>query len=633
MLGVQLSGYLNRFGKYFYPLSIIAVVITLGLVLVSLPTRFAVFGLYAFFGLVGGAVIYYWTDESGESHYSQLDQRGYRVGVYVSVFVTIGIVVLTSEPILVAPGLLVGYGLFVRQFMREIDPRRELPQLTALFLLSPVVKYLTAGRYIGHGDLLTHVKLVDNITASGSIDAIATASYYDVPGLHVIAATISSVSGLGAYDAVLVTGLVAFSLVVPAVYLLAYRITEDGVLALSTAFAIVLFSDISFFVSYAFPQSLATVIIVVLMLLGSMVSRDAIKYRVTGIFVIVTLALSFTHHLTQVLFLPVVVSFLLFYTAFGSFSLVTLLRKRQIVLLGLASLLNGFVIWQIGFFDRLLEALILQIQGGLLGGHTQSATVALGVTPPSASLSTAVEWLVSPYALYLILLLVVLSLGVVVFLQGSSYSAAYMAVALTGLLGAPLILETPLSVKSLIRIVFPWHFAFAFIVGISLQQFRRRHGSVGYSHILVAILVVLAGLAPLVAPDNYYGLDPRPTEQTSFSDEEFSELQATEFFIDRQDKRPAVFWDTRLVMNRFGESDLSHARIKDEKIILPPGHFVYRSGFTDHRLAFKTNGQESLFSTNVYISEQWLASRIEIGNHVYTAGGTGMLWSPTERPL
>ena len=625
--------FFDHLGKHFYPVSILSVVCILSIVVLYLPTQFAIFGLYGLFGLLGGAAVYYRTTELVEISRHRVDERYYRAGVYIVSAVTVGVVALTSEPMLVVFGLIAGYSLFVYQFVGQPTPERMLPQLTVLFLLSPTVKYLTAGRYIGHGDILFHVGLVDNLLVAESLSAIATESYYDIPGLHLTAATVSSLSGIEAYDGVMLIGLVAYSVVIPAVYLLALRITSDQILALSTAFGIAVLNDISFYVSYAFPQSIATVLIVVLMLLGSMASRNAIKWRVTGVFSLVTVALAFTHHLTQVLFLPLVGCFIISYLVFSRSSPVSVIRSRQFGLLFVALLLNGAILWIIGFYDRLYDAFVLLFDGGMFGGYTQSVTVGLGMTPPSTSVALALDWLVSPYALYLILLLAVFSLGVVHFLRTTGNPAVYSAVVVTGLVGSLLIFDTPISIKSLIRIGFPWQFAFAFVIGIGIQQLRQRIGLSGMGRLLMVMLVLLAAVGPLVAADNYYELDPRPTEQTSFSEQEYSELQATESFVSEQDDPATVFWDTRLVLNRYGNTDLQHGTVEEQEVFLPEGHFIYRSGFSDHEISFTTRADGELYGNNAHITDEWLSYRIETGNHVYTAGGTGTLWSSDERSL
>lgn len=626
----------DSLGRLFYPASIAVVLAVLAAAYVYLEPEFAVFGLYALVGLVGGATVYYGTSGfSGETRY-RIDEPVHRAGVYASVAVTVGAVALTGEPLVVLFGLAVGYALVVRQLFADSTPERLIPQLTALFLLSPVTKYVTAGQYVGHGDLLSHTRFTEDILASGSVQTLVYTSYQEFPGLHLIAATVGSLSGLGAYDGIMLTGLAAFAVLLPAVYLIVARVTGHRTLGLYTAFAVVLLDDASFFASYAFPQSLATVLIVVLALLATLVSRDELKWRVAWLFALVAVALSVVHHLTQVLILPVIGCAALLYAVHGRDHARSLVASRQMALFSLAAVVTGVRLVRTGFVDRLFEHARLLVLGGIQGGYTRSVTLGFGRPPRSSSVSSAVDWLVSPYGLYLVLLLLVFSVGVIAYLRADEWSAAQTALFWTGALGAALVFETPLSIKSLIRIRLAWLFVFAFVIGIGLLQFRDRVGSSRRAYVLLAVVVVLAATAPMVTADNYYDLDPRPTVQTSFSDQEVAELQAVSTFATERDRSMGAFWLTQLAMerNHVDESRIERSRLEGDTLILPPGHFVYRSQWPEHKVHFRTDGEgEQLYSNTMYVSEDWLDQRTRTGNKVYSAGGTGVMWRPDERPF
>ena len=620
--------------KVFYPLSIVAVAVTLIGVITFFPPRFAIFGSYALIGLIAGAVIYYGTHETHEISL-EVDMRSHQMGVYITSALTIGVVALSSKAIYVLVGLGIGYLLLVRQLIANPVPEQVIPQLTVLFLLSPVTKYLTSGRYIGHGDLLIHTRFIEDITVSESLSAISFASYYDFPGLHLIAATFSSLAGLGAYDSLMIIGLVAYTVVIPIVYLVASHLTDNSLLALTTAMAVAAINDLSFFVSYIFPQSLATVLVLVLVLLSILVSRDAIWWRVAWLFTLVSTSLAVTHHLTQILVFPVVLCIMLIYALHGREYAAKLFRSRQLKLIGIGSGISGYSLWQAGFFRWLTESAVLLLQGGLFARYTENESIAigLGVVPRSASNSSAFEWLTSLYGVYSILLLLVFSIGVVTYLRSSSQSPAHTAIIWTGILGAVLIFETPLSIKSLTRIGFPWLFPFSFVLGIGIYELCRRAGSLGQRQVILLGLVLLLVVAPVTTGDNYYELDPRTNSQTSFSDQEYNELRATASFVAESDQPTTVFWDTRLLLDRFRITELQHASIDEQTIMLPDGYFVYRTAWSDYKASFTVMREESLYPNTVYISAQWLADETETSNKIYTAGETGILWDSTERPF
>jgi hypothetical protein len=146
-------------------------------------------------------------------------------------------------------------------------------------------------------------------------------------------------------------------------------------------------------------------------------------------------------------------------------------------------------------------------------------------------------------------------------------------------------------------------------------------------------LVLLLVVTPVTTGDNYYELDPRTNSQTSFSDQEYTELRATASFVAESDQPTTVFWDTRLLLDRFRITELQHASIDEQTIMLPDGYFVYRMAWSDYKASFTVMREESLYPNTVYISAQWLADEIETSNKIYTAGETGILWGSTERPF
>lgn len=627
-------------GQYFYPLSIGGTVAILTAVYLYLPGRFVVYGLYGLFGLLGGATIYYRRGNladvvGGRGNIFQWTETGrsYGPAVYLVCAVSIGVVALTGQPLFVVLGLGFGYALVVRQLADTPDPTAVVPQLTALFLLSPIAKYLTAGRYIGHSDVITHARLVDDILLGGSLDAIAYASYQNFPGMHLAAATVASVAGVSGYDGLMVVSMGAYLLVVPAVYLVASKLTDDTVLALFAAFGAAVLDDLSFYVSYAFPQSLATVLFVVLVVFATIAERDSVKWPAVGGFVLVAVAVAYVHHLTQVLFLPVICCVGLVYVLAGNRSPRRLLRSRVTALLGVAMLVSAVRIWQTGFAERLAGPAAEIVRGGLLGGYTRGLTRAYGVTGQSDSAVAALQWLASPYGLYGILLLTVFSLGVVGLLRHRRRAVGYTVFAWAGVVGAVLIFETPLSIPSLIRIRAPWLFVFAFVVGIGCYQFRGLLRSADTGRVVFAVLVLFAAVGPLVTADNYYGLDPRPTTQTAFSEAEYQELQATAGFVADSEADTTTFWLTRLVLAGGPGGEPRRVTVEDGRILIPPGHYVYRSAWADHKVQFTAGSGDSVYSNTLYLSESWLSDRVGTGSQVYSAGGTGVLWSPTERPL
>lgn len=617
----------------FYPLTIAVVCGTLLAVQHYLETKFAVFGLYALFGLVVGALVYYGTDETATLPARHVDERLTGTGVWVTSAATVGLVALSGEPRLLVVGLAIGYALVVYELFADPTPERVLFHITALFLLSPITKYLTAGRYLGHGDVMNHTRFVDDILASGSVQALSYTGYRDFPGLQLVAGTAGSLSGLSPYDGLMMAGLAAYAVAIPAVYLVVARLTDDSRLGLYTAFAVALLDDVSFFASYVFPQSIAIVLILVLAVLATLVSRDALARRSALVFVALVVALSVTHHLTQVLFAPVIALGLVLYAIQGRNQARAALLNRGCWLFVVGLVVTGIRLVRTGFVDRLVASGVEVVRGGAFGGYTQSPTLGFGRPEWTTSVATAVEWLVGPYGLYLILLVCVFSLGIVGYVRRSTRSPALVAVFWTGIFGSLLVFETPLSVQSLVRISSPWLFVVAFVVAIGLQQLRQRTGSAGRRRVIVALVVVLATLTPVVTADNYYDFDTRSTIQTSLSDQEVTELQALSGYTSESDVSPTTLWLTRLAVERYTGQGPNHVRIADDRVVIPAGHFVYRTRWPGHKVHFVGHAHEGAYSNRLYVASAWLDQRIERGNKVYTAGGVGITWRPVDRPF
>lgn len=591
-----------------------------------LGTRFAIFGLYALFGIGVGAAIYYGTDDAKSAFSYHVDGRLSRIGVYAVSAGTVGIVALTDQPLFVSFGLVVGYLLVVRQLFADVTPERIVPQLTALFLLSPIAKYLAAGMYVGHSDVIVHSGLVEDVVAGRSLEAISFASYFDFPGLHLIASSVGSLSGLNGYESLMLTGLVTYLVLIPAVYLVVARITGHPELALYTAFAVAVLDGFSFYASYVFPQSVATIIVAVLAVAATLTWKESLKWPAFFAAGLVAVALAFTHHLTQVLFVPMVGLAYFLYAIRGRRHARSALLSRPMLVVVFALAVSLFRVARTGFYTRLSEALVALVEGGTRGGYTERVTLEFGTATDSATVVTALEWLSSLYGIYLVLLVAVFSIGVATFLHAGDRPVAQVALFGTGVVAALLVFETPISVASLGRIRFPWLFPFAFVLGIGILQIRERVWTKRSRTVLVAMVVLLAAAGPLVAADNYYGLDPRPNAQSSFSESEVAEFSAFASHARQEDEPVTAFWLSQRLLTRYGVEDDRSARLEGRQLILPEGRFVYRTAWPGHKVHFTVGDGDRLYSDSLYVSEPWLQQRLGTGNKVYTAGGTGMLW-------
>ena len=632
----------------FFPLGILSVVAVEYFVYRYVGVRFAVFGLYALLGLGVAAAIYYTSIIDKRLFPLSVNVESIGEGrsidkiVYITCALTVATATVTQYPIIAAPGLLIAYSSLALQLYSNPTPSRFLPQLMAVFAVSPAIKQLTTGFYFGHGDLFHHVGVIEDLMASGSLSAISYSRYDDFPGLHVLTTAIGTVSDMGAYDSLLILGAVVSMSIIPLMYLFAYYLTESTWYAASTALAITTMAQVSFYSSYFFPQAFASILVLFLIVLAFIYDRVPKKWTITSLIVLISLTVIITHHLTQVAFLPMILVPSILYMLNGRKYAARLLRSAQFRIYVLVAVLNVlYLIYFSSFLDRLLMSGTGLIAGGLSGGYSQVSTYAFGRTS-TEPVGIAVDWLISPYGIYMIVLLAVFCLGVIAFLRSGPAGTAYRALVWAAILASPIMFDTPISVKSLIRIRYPWMFLFTLVIALGLYRACRRYAEqqpVKKVPVVLVLIVIIGTAAPLVTADHYYGLDPRTTTQNDFSEQEYESLRSLAGFVRTYDSESVTtFRHTRTALKRFGvaERRMGYADVRRGELYVSAGVLIYRNQWGEHNVPFVTTLQKAgdeLYSSRLEVSSPWLEQRVRAGNKVYDAGTVGMVWKSQDRPF
>jgi hypothetical protein len=562
--------------------------------------------------------------------------------VYITCALTVATATVTQYSIIAAPGLLIAYSSLALQLYSNPTPSRFLPQLMAVFAVSPAIKQLTTGFYFGHGDLFQHVDIIEDLMIGGSLSAISYARYRDFSGLHVLSTAIGTVSDIGAYGSLLILGVIVSMSIIPLMYLFGYYLTEDTWYATSAALAVTMMAQVSFYSSYFFTQSFASVLVLFLVVLTFTYNRVSKRWAITFLIVIISLTVIITHHLTQVVFLPMVLVPSTLYALNGRKYAARLLRSAQFriyVLIGVLNLL--YMAYFSDFLDNLLSKGTELITGGLTGGYSQVSTYAFGRAPPTGSVEVALDWLISPYGIYMIVLLAVFSLGVIAFLRSGPTNTAHRALIWAAILASPIVFETPISVKSLARIRYPWMFLFTLVIALGLYTACRRYAEqqpVKKVPLVLMLIVILGATAPLVTADHYYGLDPRTSTQNDFSEQEYESFRSLAGFVRTYDsERVTALQHTELALRRFdipGE-EVGYPNVRRGDLYLPAGLFVYRTQWSEYEVPFITSKEadDKLYSSRLYVSSSWLRQRVRTGNKVYDSGSVGMVWKSQDRPF
>jgi hypothetical protein len=180
------------------------------------------------------------------------------------------------------------------------------------------------------------------------------------------------------------------------------------------------------------------------------------------------------------------------------------------------------------------------------------------------------------------------------------------------------------------------------VIALGLYRACRRYAEqqpVKKVPLVLVLIVILGTAAPLVTADHYYGLDPRPTAQNDFSEQEYESLRSLAGFVRTYDSESVTtLQPTRTALERFGvaERRMGYADVRRGELYIPAGLLVYRNQWGEHEVPFITTVQEAddgLYSSRLDVSSSWLKQRIRTGNKVYDAGTVGIVWKSQDRPF
>ena len=486
-----------------------------------------------------------------------------------------------------------GFALVALQLRGDPSVPSVLTQLCALFLAPRLGKYLTTGFYYGGTDTFAHVAAVDLLIEARYTPAIPHG--YDLyPVFHFLVGAVTHVTGLPAYDALVLSGVALFTLLVPLAYLLGTAVFGDARMGLLTALSVTVLEFFAYHAVYFYPQALAVLLILVAMYTNRrLLDTGAVgTYRHHSLFALVLVAtMVVTHHLTYLLFAVLAVAALP----------VALVRSRLFPdgsvgrALSYRYLFPGFVgalfllaYW--AYSPSLILVGIFELTLGLVFDVVDVPTARLftyGTTLPVDTLARAAGWLLTPTGLYAI------GLGAVLLLAGYELLDDYagyrrgFTLTVTGLGLAALLLPLPIPIPQIERLKFTVSLLALLPVAVGL----RRTLAVD-SRYLVASLLLVATLGGATAftvlaaddADRVYIEEPR--EQVSMSDAEYRSVGTAAAFIRSRGNGTAA---TDRVTNRAFETTGYNAT---EPLRAEPGglesdatYLVTRERWTDHVVA------------------------------------------------
>jgi len=589
---------LSKLRRSLYPPVAVAVVAAVGLVsvgvlgLVPRPTLlragFTVFGALVALGLFAAS-------RDGSTSRASPVPPGHatKAVVALSACAVLVTAALGSRLLPFALVLPLGFALVALQLRGDPSVPAVLTQLCALFLAPRLGKYLTTGFYYGGTDTFAHVAAVDLLLEARYTPVIPHG--YDLyPVFHFLVGAVTHATGLPAYDALVLSGIALFTLLVPLAYLFGTAVFGDRRMGLLTALAVTVLEFFAYHAVYFYPQALAVLLILVAMYANRRLvdARTEGPYRHHSAFVLLLVAtMVVTHHLTYLLFAAVVAAALP----------VALVRARLFQdgavgrILSYRYLFPGFVgglfllaYW--AYSPSLILVGIFELTLGLLFDVVGVPTAQLftyGVTLPTDTLARAVAWLLTPTGLY------ATGLGAVLLLAGYELLADYagyrrgFTLTVTGLGLAALLLPLPIPIPQIERL----KFTVSVLALLPMAVGLRRVLAVD-SRYAVASLLVLATLGGataftvLAADDASRVYIDERREQVSLSDTEYRSVGTASAFLRSRGDGPAA---TDRVTNRAFETTGYNAtrplRATGGGLGTDATYLVARERWTDHVVA------------------------------------------------
>ena len=630
---------------------LLVVSLTVGLVV-------AVKGSYVLLGVLLAAAAYYsrvpTSAVPGSRIRSRIDRwrasRGFPDGLRTELYGRVVLVLcLSGLAIVHATGtrlavlavvLPVGYGLVAYQIAGGVAPRRTLPQVVALFAVSSVTRHLAYAFYYGSGDVLLHVRYIEELVATGTAAGIPRYSAF--PGLHTLAGAVSSASGLPAYDALALVGFVAYAVLLVLLYALATLLFGDEQIGVLVALSASFLEPLVYYSGYVFPQSYAVV-------LGVFVFHLAFRARVTSdrhrnaavvLSVAFSAALSVTHDLTVVLFVPIAVLLVAFpevadrLRALGPSAPGTISPRVVPIWFGIALSMLYWTV-EVGFIRTLVFSADRILTYDLFAGGSQPTIYTLGTSVEQPTVTSALASLGGIEGIHFIFLAALISIAIASVLDAPSRYWRALGPLSVGVLGSLLVLRTPFQLSGVTRLALPMSVFLAMVVSVALVELLRRRRTPAVGRVIFVVCVVVLGTTgPLVAGDDLYAvhdgeeLSERtllPEPQAAYDHDEYAQIRTTVEYAEAESMNVSSFWTTTWTVRRFGynSSDLA---VSGDSLRTDAPFLLYRLGWTDH-LVFLLQ-DFGLDQAPVVISDRWLASTLAEESKVYTNGRVGLIWAP-----
>lgn len=635
--------------EYFFPALLIVAITVTTAVFNFLGSVAGIKSSYVLLGLLFASVIYYTHGEAPSTRVSNGRGSASYYGQVVLGVVALSIAAVAAASVLpfadsstvrtgvIVIGLPIGYTLLVFQVGERAAPDWLLTQILALFALDPITKVLSTDFYFGRGDIPKHVRFSELVATTGTWRSIPEANLYHLfPGLQTLVGSVSLLSGLSEYHSLVVTGIVTYLTVVVVAYLLAGLLFDDRLLPVCVALGVSVLDPIHRYSVYFFPQSLSVGLVLVVILaayrFGAVPGGGYGNHLLVAAPIVA--ALWFTHHLTVVLFAPLVLCLVAVPVIADRFEIEDVSRLG---VLPLAAWIGGSVAyWLLNgvFIQSLINDVRMVVgQGQMSDTDAGAPIVSLGTEIPEPLVGEALLSLTSVDAVYNIVLVCVFSLGALSLIKRPDRYRSSAAILVVGLSGAGLMIRTPIDLHGLARTQLVVSVFVAFLVAVTLYRILPlSRSSVKKAGPALVLVVLLATSGPAYAADDLYGLHSgpdlwetrtTPETQKEFSAAEMEGFQLTTDFTARHDVTIGTDWNSETGLSRYRyDLPTNSFAVEDGRITTDRDVILYRERWVEHSVRLVP--ERTSFIT-LLISDGWFDRMVETENKVYTTGDVGMI--------
>lgn len=601
-----------------------------------LPLSTTVRGLFLVAGFLVSVIAFYATTDRAESR-GAIRGSDWTYAKVVTIAAALGIcatVWFDARLVPMAGFLALGYSCVAYQLRPGARRAPLLYELAVLFAVPLFAKFLTTGLYFRGGDVLRHVVFVQELLAAGSIDGMSAYGRY--PAYHLLVGSVRELFGLATYDAVVLTGVAVYSLLVPVVYLTVEALTDDRTVALGTGVAFTLLLTLKPFVLAFFPQTLAVAMLFVGLYLSArlVAAETATKSRrYAAVVVVLVVAMATTHHLTFFIAavpVAVLVGLVLlqrrvetgsFRSALSSASNVQEVYAFPLVI-AVVVLLTYWVYTPSIFLKRIVGGLatVFLLTTEESGGRTYRFGSGLEIE----EIQLAVGWILSADALYYSVLGALFLVGFYELMRNWREYWNWSPLLVTGFVLGGVLLPLPLPIPWTDRIRVVVAVVAVFPLGVAVARVVR--GNPRYPRYAVAALVVVAAgtsaafTAP-VARDLETSATNAQQVKIEWSEREYREMQSLSSFLSEHGATTVSGTvPSEVTLRGEGYPGASVGLGLDEGGLRAPGGLlIVNEYWTDHELI--------LGNSEALISDDRFAASTAGRNKVYASDGTFLLWS------